>query len=110
MKTTVDEFAFLEAFRAYALFDQFGATALRSLFAYLEDLESDIGEELELDVVALCCDYSVDTVEEIAEAYRIDIAGLDEEEARGAVLDYLNDNTTVVDDDCDSSILYVSAF
>ena len=110
MKTTVDEFAFLEAFRAYDRFDQFGATALRSLFAYLEDLESDIGEELELDVVALCCDYSVDTVEEIAEAYRIDIAGLDEEEARGAVLDYLNDNTTVVDDDCDSSILYVSAF
>ena len=110
MKTTVDEFEFLEAFRAYDRFDQFGATALRSLFAYLEDLESDMGEEIELDVIALCCDYSVDTVLDIAEAYRIDIAGLDEEDARSTVLDYLSDNTTVVDDDCDGSILYVSAF
>jgi len=27
-----------------------------------------------------------------------------------AVLDYLRDNTTVVDDDCEGSILYCSAF
>ena len=108
MKTTVNEFAFLEAFRAYDRFDQFGATALRSLFAYLEDLESDTGEEIELDVIALCCDYSVDTVEDIAANYSIEV---DEgEDLRDAVLDYLNDNTTVVDDDCDGSILYVSAF
>ena len=25
-----------------------------------------MGEEIELDVIALCCDYSVDTVEDIA--------------------------------------------
>jgi len=108
MKTTVNEFAFLEAFRAYDRFDQFGATALRSLFAYLEDLESDTGEEIELDVIALCCDYSVDTVEDIAANYSIEV---DEgEDLRDAVLDYLNDNTTVIDDDCDGRILYVSAF
>ena len=108
MKTAVNEFAFLEAFRAYDRFDQFGATALRSLFAYLEDLESDTGEEIELDVIALCCDYSVDTVEDIAANYSIEV---DEgEDLRDAVLDYLNDNTTVIDDDCDGSILYVSAF
>ena len=108
MKTAVNEFAFLEAFRAYDRFDQFGATALRSLFAYLEDLESDTGEEIELDVIALCCDYSVDTVEDIAANYSIEV---DEgEDLRDAVLDYLNDNTTVIDDDCDGRILYVSAF
>jgi len=108
MKTAVNEFAFLEAFRAYDRFDQFGATALRSLFAYLEDLESDMGEEIELDVIALCCDYSVDTVEDIAANYSIEAE--EGEDLRDAVLDYLNDNTTVVDDDCDGSILYVSAF
>ena len=110
MKTTVTKSAFMDAFHAYDRYDQFSYAALSSLFAYLEDLESDMGEELELDVIALCCDYSVDTVIDIAEAYRIDIAGLDEEEARDAVLDYLNDNTTVVDDDCDGRILYVSTF
>ena len=110
MKTTLNKSAFMDAFHAYDRYEQFGYEALSSLFDYLEDLESDMGEEIELDVIALCCDYSVDTVLDIAEAYRIDIAGLDEEEARDAVLDYLSDNTTVVDDDCDGSILYVSAF
>ena len=110
MKTTVNEFEFIEAFRRYNRFDQFGATALRSLFSYLEDLEDDTGEEIELDVIDLCCNYSVDTVLDIAESYRIDIAGMDEEEARNAVLDYLNDQTSVVDDDCDGLILYYSAF
>ena len=80
----------------------------RSLFDYLEDLEQDCGEELELDVIALCCDYSVDTVEEIAANYSITVE--DGEDLRDAVLDYLNDNTTVVDDDCDGRILYCSAF
>jgi hypothetical protein len=110
MKTAVNEFEFLEAFRRYNRFDQFGATALRSLFSYLEDLEDDTGEEMELDVIALCCDYSVDTVIDIAAAYRIDTTDMDEDEAREAVLDYLNDHTSVVDDDCDGSILYCSAF
>lgn len=108
MKTTVNEFAFLEAFRAYDRFDQFGGPALRSLFAYLEELEEGCGEELELDVIALCCDYSVDTVEEIAANYGIEAE--DGEDLREAVLDYLNDNTMVVDDDCDGRILYCSAF
>ena len=108
MKTTVNEFAFLEAFHAYDRYEQFGYAALSSLFDYLEELESELGEEIELDVIALCCDYSVDTVEEIAANYSIEAE--EGEDLRDAVLDYLNNNTTVVDDDCDGSILYMSAF
>jgi len=108
MKTTITKSAFMDAFHAYDRYDQFGYTALSSLFDYLEDYEETSDEEIELDVIALCCDYSVDTVEEIAANYSIEV---DEgEDLRDAVLDYLNDNTTVVDDDCDGSILYVSAF
>jgi hypothetical protein len=108
MKTTLNKSAFMDAFHAYDRYDQFGYAALSSLFDYLEDLESDIGEEIELDVIALCCDYSVDTVEEIAANYSIESE--EGEDLRDAVLDYLNDNTIVVDDDCDGRILYVSAF
>ena len=101
---------FLEAFRRYDRFDQFGSAALRSLFSYLEELEEETGQEIELDVIALCCNYSVSTVEEIAIDYDIDISGMDEDEARDAVLEYLDNNTSVVDDDCNGSIIYCSSF
>ena len=110
MKTTVQSHDFIDAFRRYDRYDQFGYAALHSLFNYLEQYEEDTGEEIELDVIALCCDYSVSSVETIAQDYRINIEGLDDEEARQTVLDYLNDNTTVIDDDCEGSILYCSTF
>ena len=37
---------------------QFSYDALTSLYNYFEQLEDDIGEELDLDVIAICCDYS----------------------------------------------------
>jgi hypothetical protein len=30
----------------------------RALFDYIEEKEADIGKEIELDIVALCCEYS----------------------------------------------------
>ena len=110
MKTTVNQSEFIDAFHRCDRYDQFGYDALVSLFDYMEQLESDCGEEMELDVIALCCDYSVDSVEDIASNYSIDIDGLDEDEAREAVVDYLNDHTSVIDEDCNGQILYCSAF
>lgn len=110
MKTTVSQSAFIDAFRAYDRYEQFGYDALCSLFDYMEQMEQDTGDEIELDVIALCCDYSVDSVADIASSYNIDIEGMDEDEAKDAVLEYLNDNTTVVDGDCNGQILYCSAF
>ena len=110
MKTTVNKSEFIEAFRRYDRYDQFGYDALCSLFDYMEQLESDAGEEIELDVIAICCEYSVDSVEDIASSHNIDIEDMDEDEARDAVLEYLNDNTTVIDGDCNDQILYCSAF
>jgi hypothetical protein len=110
MKTTVNQSAFIDAFHAYDRYDQFGYAALSSLFDYLEELENDTGEELELDVIAICCDYSVDTVEDIAQNYSIDIEGMNYDDARDSALEYLNENTIVVDDDCEGKILYCSAF
>lgn len=110
MKTTVSQSEFIDAFHRYDRYDQFGYDALCSLFDYLEQMEDDCGEEMELDVIALCCDYSVDSVADIASNYSIDIAGMDDDEARSAVLEYLRDNTHVVDEDCNGQILYCSAF
>lgn len=42
----------------------------RALFDYLEQLEQDMGEEIELDTVALCCEYTqYDDMEELREVY-----------------------------------------
>ena len=110
MKTTVNQSEFIDAFHRYDRYDQFGYDALVSLFDYLEQMEEDTGEEMELDVIALCCDYSVDSVADIASNYNIDIADMDDDEARSAVLEYLQHNTTVVDENCNGQILYCSAF
>lgn len=89
MKQTIGRYDFIDAFRRAERFDQFGGYAgLALLFGYLENLEEDTGEELELDVIALCCDFSLDTEEDIRTNYDIP-----ESEP---VLDYLNERTNVV--------------
>ena len=96
MKTTVSFCDFVDAFHRADRYDNFGYNGLRVIFDYLEELEQDIGEEIELDVVAICCDYNMASADDIARDYRVDVEGLDEDEVHEAVLEYLNDNTTVL--------------
>lgn len=97
MKQTVNFSDFVDAFRAYDRYDQFGYQALMVIFEYLEEMENSTGQELELDVVAICCDYATDNWEAIAENYLIDLESLkDEEEKQEAVIEYLNENTIVL--------------
>ena len=116
MKQSVNFYAFVDAFHAFKRYDQFGYTALQLLFEYLEELEQDTGEELELDVIALCCEYSVDSVADIASNYSIDLSECEDDDARfDAVMSYLNDNTSVCGDyeDADTGtrhIVYCTAF
>ncbi len=115
MKQSVNLSAFMDAFHAYKRYDQFGYSALQILFSYLEELESETGEEIELDVIALCCDYSVDSVADIASNYDIDLSECEDHEAmKFAVLDYLQDNTQICgeyeDGDGVHFIVYCSAF
>lgn len=102
MKTTVSRYDFERAFADADRKENFSYEGLSVLFDYLEDHEEQTGEELELDVVVLCCDYSEDTVANIARNYSIDLSHLDpedddyEEQCTEAVRDYLEDNTTLV--------------
>jgi hypothetical protein len=90
MKTIVTESDFRDAFRAMGRNDQFSYEGLGVLFNYLENYEEDTGIELELDVVALCCDYYEDTWENIAENYSIELTDPeDEEQTAEEVRDYL---------------------
>jgi len=69
MKTTVYFTDFERAFRDYDRSENFSYLGLRTLFDYLEELEEETGEETELDVIAICCDF---TEYESLEAFRAD--------------------------------------
>lgn len=91
MKTTVTFYDFVDAFRHAGRQGTFSYDGLRALFAYLEEVESDIGEEFELDPIALCCDYAEADADSIAEQY-----GIDAEDKIEAVQDYLEENTDLI--------------
>ena len=48
----------MDAFQNMNREDNFTYTGLSALFDYLEECEDSTGEELELDVIALCCDFT----------------------------------------------------
>lgn len=96
MKQTVSQYDFRNAFQQCRP-DNFSYEGLSALFEYLEQWEEDCGEELELDVIAICCDFSEDTWQNIAANYRIDLEECDDdEEKQQAVADYLSDEGAFV--------------
>jgi hypothetical protein len=53
--------------------DNFNYSGLRALYDFLEQLGEDTGEAIELDVIAICCDFSqYDSVEDALEEYQLE--------------------------------------
>ena len=111
MKQSVNFSTFCDAFHAHDRYDSFGYEGLRVIFDFLESFEEDTGEDVELDVIAICCDYKIDDAVTIARDYSIDLSHLDaedddyEEQCEEAVMEYLNDNTMVLGQ-CKDGIVY----
>jgi hypothetical protein len=69
MKRTVTNYQFHRAFEEIRP-DNFSYSGLDALFKYLEEIGDDTGEEIELDVIGICCDFAeYDSLEQAAEAY-----------------------------------------
>jgi hypothetical protein len=96
MKTTVSRYDFERAFIDADRKENFSYEALGLLFDYFESYEEETGQEIELDVIAICCEYSEDTLESIAANYSIDVEGLDDDEKIEAVRDYLEAHTMLI--------------
>ena len=106
MKQSVNFSDFIDAFRAYDRYDSYGYEALKVIFEYLEQYEEETGEEIELDVIAICCDYNAEHYTGIASNYSIDLDGLDDDEAKQAVIEYLQDNTAYLGEATDGELVY----
>ena len=57
MKQNINEYQFRRAFETSRP-NNFSYEGLKALFDYLEQYEEETGQELELDVIAICCDFT----------------------------------------------------
>ena len=98
MKQTINKSEFTAAFHQMDRGDNFSHTGLLALYHYLVDLEEETGEEMDLDVIALCCEFSEYDLEELQQQYG---DSDDPWESMEEATAWLEDRTTVirVDDD-----------
>jgi hypothetical protein len=83
---TVNEYDFIRAFEDQRP-DNFSTLALSAMFDWLDDLSDQTETPMELDVVAICCEFSeYESLEELQGNYT-DIESLDD----------LHDNTLVIE-------------
>jgi len=83
MYTTITETMFKDEFKSIRP-ENFSNEGLSVLFDFFTELEDSTGEPMELDVIAICCDFNEEPVSDVLENY-----GLDS-------VDELHDNTMVV--------------
>ena len=106
MKQDVSRSEFHDAFVACGRGDQFSYKGRGALYDYLTELEDDCGQEIVLDVVALCCDYSehaslTDWAEDyFASDWRAEVGiddDTDEEDTDDAIRDYIRDHGQLIE-------------
>ena len=93
----INLYQFRDAFRNMNRGSTFSCEGLGVLFDYLENYSDETGEPVELDVIALCCDYAESSIDELIEQYGIDVSDADgdEDEIKSIVEEFLQQNTSV---------------
>jgi hypothetical protein len=92
MKQSISRGEFREAFARMGRKENFSYEGLSALYDHLEGVD----ENYELDVIALCCEYAEDDVENVLRDYNL------------GSIEELEENTTVVWHDRDNArVLYV---
>jgi len=106
MHTSVNLSSFRDAFMYHNRQNNFSWEGLEALFNYLEELENDTDEQLELDVIALCCDFSeYEDTNEFLKDYpqfqnsydeMLEEAEGDEDEAQEELRNLIGEHTTLI--------------
>lgn len=106
MKRTVTKSDFASEFHKTGRGNHFTKRGLCELYDFLIKTEDYTGEEIELDVIALCCDFGEDHYIDLVARMDIDTGHFDDEDDLfQAVLDELNDSTMVVYADYDNGMI-----
>lgn len=105
MYQSISAYEFTEAFRTMNRMDNFSHEGLLALHNMLESIEEDTGTPIELDVIALCCEFSEYTIDEVIEQYGLDTSDSTKDSLRDDVLAYLHSETMVIELDTGSVIV-----
>ncbi len=95
MKQQITKCQFHDTFRDMGRAEQFSYEGKNALYDHLEDLEEQYDIEIELDVIALCCEYT-----EYA-----DLEELQQDYSNIEDMEELENHTTVIRIDSDSFII-----
>ena len=87
---------FSQAFYTMNREDNFSHDALKALFDFYESLEDDTGEGFELDVIAICCDWSEMHIDDAADDYRINVDIYDDDNERHEYIKETLENNAMV--------------
>jgi len=71
MKQTIDIHEFKRQFKQTRP-DSFSERALDKLFNYFEEIEDETGEQFELDVIAICCEFSEEQLDDVLKSYNLE--------------------------------------
>tara|TARA_R110002012_G_scaffold265142_1_gene448523 strand:- start:82 stop:396 length:315 start_codon:yes stop_codon:yes gene_type:complete len=75
MKQTINGYQFKDAFQKCRP-NNFSYEGLTALYEYFEEYEEGTGTEIELDVIAICCEFTeYDSLEEFQSEYYDDVKG-----------------------------------
>jgi hypothetical protein len=84
--TEVNEWDFKNYFKSSQYKNNYSMEGLYTLYNYFNDLSEDIGEDIELDIIAICCDFNeYESLEEALEQYQ-DINSYEELEQHTSIL------------------------
>lgn len=79
MIETVTESTFVDTFVKINRENNFSYYGRLALFEYFEQLEDDIGEQIEFDPIAICCEFTeYENLEELNQAYNKNFEDLEE--------------------------------
>ncbi|NDH04188.1 MAG: hypothetical protein EBY40_13880 [Marivivens sp.] len=100
MKTTVNEYEFVKAFDDYGRGNNFSRLGRSALYDYLTDLEEDCGIEFELDVIALCCEFTeYESLEDFRNSYGTEYETLEDVmDMTQVIAHYDNDESFIAQD------------
>jgi hypothetical protein len=85
---------FADMFKQSSRADQFSYEALEAIYEYLDDFSRNTGENIELDIVSICCEWYEMTWQEVAEQYNVDLSDCtDDDECIKAIDAYLWEET-----------------
>lgn len=104
MRQTIGFSQFCDAF-SDTYKDNFSYKGKRALYDYIVELEEDTGEEIELDTVALCCEYTeydsaMDCIKDAGYPFTFETDdNATDEEKEAAALEWLRDRTQVIEFD-----------